>query len=138
MAKFLATQFQVTLNGTDLTNSLNAVTLDVSSNEVETTTFGTAATVYKTVVGGILSGSAKLDFYQDYAAASVDATIWPLVNTLGTLVIKPAGTAVSATNPSYTALVLINSYSPVSGSIGDLSSFSVTWPTSGSVTRATV
>jgi len=137
LAKFLATQFQVTLNGTDLTNSLNAVTLDVSSNEVETTTFGTAATVYKTVVGGILSGSAKLDFYQDYAAASVDATIWPLVNTLGTLVIKPAGTAVSATNPSYTALVLINSYSPVSGSIGDLSSFSVTWPTSGSVTRAT-
>lgn len=137
MAKFLATQFQVTLNGTDLTSSLHAVTLDVSSNEVDTTTFGTSATVYKTVVGGILSGSAKLDFYQDYAAGSVDATIWPLVNTVGTLVIKPAGTTVSATNPSYTTTVLINGYTPISGSIGDLSSFSVTWPTSGSVTRAT-
>jgi hypothetical protein len=137
LAKFLATQFQVTLNGTDLTSSLHAVTLDVSSNEVDTTTFGTSATVYKTVVGGILSGSAKLDFYQDYAAGSVDATIWPLVNTVGTLVIKPAGTTVSATNPSYTTTVLINGYTPISGSIGDLSSFSVTWPTSGSVTRAT-
>ena len=137
MAKFLATQFQVSLNGVDLTNSLHAVTLDVSSNEVDTTTFGTTSTVYKTVVGGILSGSAKLDFYQDYASASVDATIWPLVNTVGTLVIKPNGTAVSATNPSYTANILINGYTPVSGSIGDLSSFSVTWPTSGSVTRAT-
>lgn len=137
MAKFLATQFQVTLNGIDLTSSLHAVTLDVSANEVDTTTFGTSSTVYKTVVGGIVSGSAKLDFYQDYASGSVDATIWPLVNTVGTLVIKPAGTAVSATNPSYTALCLINAYSPISGSIGDLSSFSVTWPTSGSVTRAT-
>ena len=137
MAKFLATQFQVSLNGTDLTNSLHAVTLDVMSSEVDTTTFGTSSTVYKTVVGGILSGSAKLDFYQDYAAASVDATIFPLLNTVGTLVIKPAGTATSATNPAYTVSCLINGYTPISGSIGDLSSFSVTWPTSGSVTRAT-
>lgn len=137
MAKFLATQFNISLNGTDLSSSLHSVTLDVSSNEVDTTTFGTTSTVYKTVVGGIVSGSAKLDFYQDYAAGSVDATIWPLVNTIGTLVIKPNGTAVSATNPSYTAQVLINAYTPVMGSIGDLSSFSVTWPTSGSVTRAT-
>lgn len=138
MAKFLATQFNISLNGTDLSSSLHSVTLDVSSNEVDTTTFGTTSTVYKTVVGGILSGSAKLDFYQDYAAGSVDATIWPLVNTIGTLVIKPAGTAVSATNPSYTAQVLINNYTPIAGSLGDLSSFSVTWPTNGSVTRATV
>lgn len=138
MAKFLATQFQISLNGVDLTQSLHSVTLDVSSNEVDTTTFGTSSTVYKTVVGGIVSGSAKLDFYQDYASGSVDATIWPLVNTVGTLVIKPNGTTVSATNPSYTANVLVNAYSPISGSIGDLSSFSVTWPTTGSVTRATV
>lgn len=137
MPKFLATQFQVTLNGVNLTDSLHAVTLDVSSGEVDTTTFGTASTIYKTVVGGILSGSAKLDFYQDYAAGSVDATIFPLVNTIGTLVIKPQGTATSSTNPSYTALCLINAYSPISGSIGDLSSFSVTWPTTGSITRAT-
>lgn len=137
MAKFLATQFQVSLNGVDLTSSLYAVTLDVSSNEVETTTFGTSSTVYKTVVGGIISGTAKLDFYQDYAAGSVDATIFPLINTVGTLVIKPNGTAVSATNPSYTVQCLINAYTPISGSIGDLSSFSVSWPTSGSVTRAT-
>lgn len=137
MAKFLATQFQVTLNGINLTDSLHAVTLDVSSNEVDTTTFGTASTVYKTVVGGIVSGSVKLDFYQDYAAGSVDATIFPLVNTIGTLVIKPQGTATSATNPSYSAQCLINAYSPISGSIGDLSSFSVTWPTTGTVTRAT-
>jgi hypothetical protein len=137
MAKFLATQFQISLNGTDLTSALHAVTLDVSSKDIETTTFGTSSTVYKTVVGGILEGSVKLEFYQDYAAGAVDATIWPLINTIGTVVIKPNGTAVSATNPSYTVNALINAYQPINGSIGDLSSFSVTWPTSGSVVRAT-
>jgi hypothetical protein len=134
MAKFVATDFKITLNGTALSPSIHSVSLDVNANEVETTTFGST---YKTVVGGIISGSAKLDFYQDFAAGSVDATIWPLVNTIGTLVITPSSSAVSATNPSYTATVLINAYQPINASIGDLAGFSVTWPTTGTVTRAT-
>lgn len=134
MAKFVATDFKITLNGTALSPSINSVTLDVNSNEVETTTFGST---YKTVVGGIISGSAKLDFYQDFAAGSVDAQIWPLINTIGTLVITPTSATVSATNPSYTAQVLINAYQPINASIGDLAGFSVTWPTTGTVTRAT-
>jgi hypothetical protein len=135
MAKFLATDFKITLNSTDLSTSLHSATLDVSSNEVETTTFGNT---YKTVVGGILGGTLKLDFYQDYAASSVDATIWPLVNTLATVTIVPTSATVSSTNPKYQAIVLVNAYTPVAGSIGDLASFSVSWPTSGTVTRATV
>lgn len=134
MAKFVATDFKITLNGTALSPSINSVTLDINSNEVETTTFGST---YKTVVGGIVSGSAKLDFYQDFAAGSVDAQIWPLINTIGTLVITPTSATVSATNPSYTAQVLINAYQPINASIGDLAGFSVTWPTTGTVTRAT-
>ncbi len=134
MAKFVATDFKITLNGTALSPSINSVTLDVNSNEVETTTFGST---FKTVVGGIISGSAKLDFYQDFAAGSVDAQIWPLINTIGTLVITPTSATVSATNPSYTTTVLINNYQPINASIGDLAGFSVTWPTSGTVTRAT-
>lgn len=62
MAKFVATNFIITLNGVDLTSSLHSVTIDESSNEVETTTFGTASTAWRTVVGGIVSGSVKLDF----------------------------------------------------------------------------
>jgi len=138
MAKFVATQFQISLNGTDLTSSLHAATLSVQSNEVDTTVFGSSSQVWKTVQGGILSGTVKLDFLQDYAAGSVDATIWPLINTIGTVVIKPLGTAVSATNPSYTTTCLINAYDPISGTVGDLSTVSVTWPTASAVVRGTV
>ena len=134
MAKFLATDFKITVNGVDLSTSLHSASLDVSSSEVDTTTFGNT---YKTVVGGIVSGSVKLDFYQDFGAAAVDATIWPLVNTLATVVIQPTSATVSSTNPKYTVTALVNAYQPINGNIGDLASFSVTWPTSGTVTRAT-
>lgn len=135
MAKFVATDFKITLNSTDLTSSLHAVTLDLSSNEVETTSFGNT---YKTVIGGLLTGSVKLDFYQDFAAGSVDATIWPLINTVGTVVLTPTSATVSSTNPKYTAVVLINAYQPINGTVGDLASFSVTWPLAGTVSRGTV
>ena len=42
-----------------------------------------------------------------------------------------------ATNPSYTAVCLVNSYSPFASSVGDLATLSVSWPTSGTVVRAT-
>jgi hypothetical protein len=135
MAKFVATDYKITLNATDLTNSLHAVTLDISSNEVETTSFGNT---YKTMVGGLLTGSVKLDFYQDFAAGSVDATIWPLINTIGTVTLTPTSGTVSATNPKYTAIVLINAYQPINSNVGDLASFSVTWPLAGTVSRGTV
>jgi hypothetical protein len=135
VAKFVATDYKITLNATDLSQSIHAATLDISANEVESTTFGNT---YKTVAGGILSGSVKLDFYQDFAAGSVDATIWPLMNTIATVTIVPTSASVSATNPKYTATVLINAYQPINANIGDLAGFSVTWPTTGTVVRGTV
>ena len=135
MAKFVATDVTVTLNGTAITTNLNSVELNISSDEIDTTTFGTSG--WKTVVGGLKSGTLRLDFMQDFAAGAIDALLYPLINTVGTFVIKPAGTVTSATNPAYTALALINNYIPFSSSVGDLASFSVTLPTTGEITRAT-
>jgi len=134
MPKFVATDYSVTLNGTNLSDALQSVNLTVQSDEVETTTFGGG---WKTMVGGLRSGSLQLNFFQDFAAGSVDATLWPLINTIGTVVIKPTSSTVSATNPTYTASVLVNNYGPFSSSVGDLASFSVTLPTTGEITRAT-
>lgn len=135
MAKFVATDHVVTLNGTAITTNLNSVELNISSDEIDTTTFGTSG--WKTVVGGLKSGTLRLDFMQDFAVGGIDALLFPLINTIGTVVIKPAGTTTSATNPAYTASVLINNYVPFSSSVGDLASFSVTLPTTGEITRAT-
>jgi hypothetical protein len=135
LPKFVATDVAVTLNGTAISTSLNSVELNISSDEIETTTFGTSG--WKTVIGGLKSGTLRLDFMQDFAVGAIDALLYPLINTIGTVVIKPAGTTTSSTNPAYTAQVLINNYIPFSSSVGDLASFSVTLPTTGEITRAT-
>ena len=134
MAKFLAQDFKVTLAGVNLSNNIKSVELSISVDDKETTAFGDGFT---TRIAGLKSGSLKLDFMQDFGASSVEATIFPLLGTLATVVIVPTTGSVSVTNPSYTAVCLVNSHTPVSGAVGDIATFSVTWPTSGTVVKAT-
>jgi hypothetical protein len=134
VAKFVSTDYKTTINGTDFSSSLSSVTLSIESDDVETTAFGGT---FRTRVGGLKTGSLTLDFFQDFGASSVDTTLFPLLNTLATVVVVPTSAAVSATNPSYTALCLVNQYMPISSAVGDIATLSVTWPTSGTVTRAT-
>jgi len=134
MAIFVATDFSVTVNGTALTSYLTQAELKTSANDITTTSFGSQ---WVTRVAGLKEGSLTLQFNQDYAASGPDATLWPLLGTSATVVIKPTSTAISATNPAYTAICLVNDLTPVSGQIGDLSTFSLTWPTNGTVSRAT-
>jgi len=137
MAKFVATDVKTTINGTDFSSFLAAVTLDIKADEVETTSFGRT---FRTRVGGLKDGSIKLDFHQDFGASAVDTTLWPLLGQQATVVVTPTSTAVSATNPSYTGVFLVSQYSPIASSVGDLATFSVSWNTAGTagITRGTV
>lgn len=134
MAKFVATDYKVTINGTNFSTNLAQVELNVESNDVETTAFGTE---WEAKVGGLKKGSVTLQFLQDFGASSIDQTLWPLLNTIATVVVTPTSSAVSATNPSYTATCLVNKYQPFASSVGDLATLSVSWPTTGTVTRGT-
>ena len=134
MAKFVATDYNITINGTPFSTSLAAVTLDVNVEEQDTTAFGSTA---RTRIGGLQDASVSLDFHQDFGAASVDATLWPLLGTQATVVIKPTSGTVTATNPSYTFNALVTQYQPFASSIGDLATLSVSWPVSGAISRGT-
>lgn len=136
MAKFVVTSSKVTINGVDLSSSIARAELAMNVADVDATDFASGG--YTELVGGLKSGSVSIDFHQDYAAASVDATIFPLIGSIGTVVIISGnGTAASSTTPAYTATVLVNGWNPVAGAVGDLSTVSVTWPTSGAITKAT-
>lgn len=135
MAKFAATDYRLSINGVNFSTNLNSVELAIESDDLETTAFGGD---FRTRIGGLKTGSVTLQFMQDFGAASVDATLYPLLNTLATVVIAPTSGTVTATNPSYTATCLVNSYSPFASSVGDIATLSVTWPTSGTIVRGTV
>jgi hypothetical protein len=136
MPKQVFTNAVVTVNGTDLSDHIAAVTLDTSADEVETTAFGTAG--WRSRVAGLKDGSIQLDWHQDFATSSVDSVLSSAFGSVGTVVVLPNGSAASATNPRYTISAVISSYSPVAGSIGDLLTFSTTWAFAGPMARGTV
>ena len=135
MPKVVVTSRFVSLNGTDLSSSLAGASLEITVEEIDKTSLGSQG--WREVAGGLKSGSVTLNFQQDYGSGSVDATLFPLLGTEGTVVIRPASGTVSATNPAYSATVLISQYSPISGQVGDLQTFDITLPTVGAITRAT-
>ena len=133
MAKFVATDYVIEIDTTDFSESIAAATLEISVDEQETTSFSAD---YRTRIGGLKDASLTLDFHQDFGADSIDATLFPLLGQTVAFSITPTSGAVSATNPSYSGNALVTSYSPFANSVGDLATFSVTWPVTGDVTRS--
>jgi len=135
MARIVLTNAYVTINSVDVSDHVASVTLNSSIDVVETTAF--SSTAARTRIGGLADNSISLEFHQDYASGSIEATVYPLLGTTTSVVVKPNGTSTSATNPSYTATVLVSEWTPLSGAVGELATASVTWPVSGAITKAT-
>ncbi len=136
MAKYVVAGTTCTLNGSDISANVARAEIVINSAEVDTTDFGSNG--WTEVVGGLKSGSVSLDFHSDFGSGAISNLLQDLVGTIGTVtVIAANGTAASATTPTYTAEVLINSFTPIAGAVGDLATFSVTFPTTGEVTYAT-
>lgn len=135
MAKYVVTSQSVTINSVDLSADCARAELVISSADVETTDFSSGGFVE--LQGGLKSGVLNLDFHADYASGKVSDTLEPLVGTVVTFEVIAGGTTVGAETPSFSGSVLINSFTPVAGAVGDLATFSVSFPTSGAITKAT-
>ena len=135
MAKLVLTNATVSLNASDISTSVAAITISTSAAEVPTTNFGSGGAV--TRVAGLIDNSVTLSMHNDYNA--IDGLIFPLIgSTAVTMVIKSSTAAVSTANPSYTFSVLCTEWTPVNGAVGELNTADVTWPISGTITKATV
>ena len=136
MAKFVVTATTVTMGGEDISTACARAELVINAAEVETTDFGSGG--FTEVIGGLKSGTLSLDFHQDFG---VDAVSTLFLDTVGTVVdftlVAGNGTAAGTDTPLYTVSALITSFTPVSGAVGDLGTFSVSFPTTGAITYAT-
>jgi len=137
MARIVLTDAKVTINSVNLSDHIASITINESTDVVETTAFSNTA---KTRVAGLKDNSVTIEFHQDFAASNVEATINgspSLVGTATTIVVTPTSAAVGATNPSYTFSALVAEWTPLNGAVGELSTASVTWPITGAITKAT-
>tara|TARA_R110000803_G_scaffold54629_2_gene111373 strand:- start:342 stop:758 length:417 start_codon:yes stop_codon:yes gene_type:complete len=136
LAKYVVTGNNVSIASTDVSASVARAELTISSTEVDVTDFASGG--FTEVVGGLKSGSLALDFHQDFGAGALASVLnESIVGTLvEIIVIAGNGSTASADTPSFTGQFLVNSVSPVSGAVGDLSTYSITFPLSGAIVKA--
>lgn len=132
MPKLVLTNTRVTLGSTDISDCVAAVTLNTTAAEVETTTMGSGAV---TRVGGLQDNSVTLSLMNDFSY--VEGLVYPLVGSTAQINIRANGTTLGTASPGYTATVLVTEWSPINGAVGEISSADVTWPISGTITKAT-
>lgn len=134
MAVFMSNNVGVKVNSVDLSDHVTAVKLNRSFDELEVTAMGDSGHKF---IKGLEAASITIDFLNDTASANVLATLQAAWGTnVPIVLLQQKGTAVSATNPLYTATCLINNTTDINGATGDLSVQSLTFNVSGTVAVA--
>lgn len=135
MAKIVLTNAQISINDVDLSDHANTVTINYEIDQVETTSFGDSGHKF---TGGLQNVSVEVSLMQDFAASSVEATIFPLVGTTTSLSFKPVkGVATSATNPGYSITgAYLASHTPLAATVGELAVTELTF-TGGVLAKST-
>ena len=135
MAAFVLTDAYIAINSVDRSAFIKQVALSVETAEQDVTDFADAG--WTVPISGLKSGSIALTFNQDVASSQIDSIMWPLLGTTVPFEVRATNAAVGASNPKYTGNILVTSWNPITGSVGDVAEVSVTYPISGAVTRAT-
>lgn len=125
----------VSVNSVDLSDHVKQVTLKNAAESLDNTAM---SATYKSKQAGLKEWSVEVEFYQDFAAAKVDATLNGLLGAAAfPIEVRPDAGAASTTNPKYTGNVVLLDYEPFGGSVGDLVTTKVTFEGAGTMTRAT-
>ena len=137
MAKFLYKNAHLTINTVDLSARVESLTLNVGAETPETTAMSDGT---RQRVASFVDWSIDVTFRQDFIAPAtnaVDSTLFSLVGAAAfAIIIRPDAAAKSVTNPEFTGNALLASYSPLTGSVGDVASAPSTFQGDGTLARA--
>lgn len=134
MAAFVYTDAYVEINSTDISTDVKSVELSIDLSTEDATTMGST---WATNLPGVLSGSVTIEFVDDFANSAIDDILWALVIARAAVAfeLRPTSDAVGTSNPSFSGNLIPASHA-VGGSHGSAAMKSVTYPVTGTVTRA--
>lgn len=137
MPSLVLTDAFVSINAVDVSASVRSVTINYAAEMVDETAMSATTRTNK---GGLKTWSMDIEFKQDFAASPApDVVLFPLVGTTFTVIVRPVkGTVVGATNPNYTGTGILESYNPLTNSVGDLATAPITIQSAGALSRAIV
>jgi hypothetical protein len=109
----------VTIGAVDLSSLVESVSITHAAEKVEITSMGMTSRRYAT---GLSADAMSINFYVDFAATKTEATLYPLVGTSVTVVVKPTSAVTSVTNPTYTySNAFVESHTPLgTGKVGEI------------------
>ena len=127
----------VSISGVDLSNHCKQVTINYSAAMLDASAMGDLT---KVNMAGILDWSMTFELEQDYAAGSVDATLWGIMQNgvAVTLAVRPKkSVSKGAENPEFGGQAVLASYNPASGQHGALLLATATFQCAGTLARTT-
>ena len=136
MAKYVVQNPVVVFAGGTISANVAQATIALEADDIEVTSFSSNGNRER--IGGLKTGTLSMELHQDFALGSIDSTFFTNLGGTVAVAIRPAGTAAAGTaSPEYTFSVLCTEYSPIDSAVGDLATFSVSFPITGAVTRGT-
>jgi hypothetical protein len=118
MAKTIARNVSLKVNGVLLSDHVKKCEFNIKWDRVDVSSMGIT---YKQYLLGLGDAQISVDFFNDFAAGSVYATLQPLAgsNTPFEVEVIPDSTlATSATNPRVIMFSVLDAFDPVSAEIG--------------------
>lgn len=135
MANMVMTNAYVSINAVDLSTHVRSVTLTYEAEMVDDTMMADGTRSNKP---GLKNWSLEVEFEADYATSQVDATLFPLIGAAAFAIeVRPDAGVVSVTNPKFTGNGVLENYTPLGGSVGELGMTSITIRCAGALSRAT-
>lgn len=124
------------INAVDLSTHIRQITINYTAEIQDDTTSSTAGVRDK--LPGLIDWNVEIEFSQDYAASQIDDTLFSLIGAAAFAVVFRSQTAaIGVTNPEYTGNALLETYSPIAGSVGEVNTTSCTLQGTGALARAT-
>jgi hypothetical protein len=129
MAVEIIKNASVTVNSVDLSSWVESVQITRATEKVEITSMGMTSRRY---AQGLGADSMVINFYVDTQVtptAATESTLYPLVGTTTTVVVKRSNAATSTTNPLYTySNAFVESHTSLgTGKVGEIPMTQITF-----------
>lgn len=125
----------ISIDGQDLSDHCKSVSLPMSAAMLDASCMGDLT---KVNLSGLKEWNMTVELVQDYAAGSVDETLWNVLDAGEpvNLIVRPKSDARGAGNPEFTMSGSLQTYNPASGAHGALLLCSAVFQCSGSIGRS--
>lgn len=119
------------LDSTDYSANMVGGTLNYRAEMLDETAQGDNQRMNK---AGLKDWDLEVTFHQDYGV--VDKKLFAIVGTTACFAVRPDNSCSTAINPDFSGIVILESYAPVSGSVGGLVDVTARFRPASALTRA--